>query len=101
MTEGRRLRRIGRTDMDPVKLQQAIMVLMSTHGQSALDIAYPLDRSPEYVRAVIHTFQRVQTRRTAPKMERSRPKTVSEQGQRRACLIALVLPRDLGLAFST
>ena len=48
MTEGRRLRRIGRTAKDPLKLRRAIVVLMSAQGQAVPDIAHLLDWSPEY-----------------------------------------------------
>ena len=40
--EGQRLRRIGRTAKDSVKLLRAVVVLMSAQGQSAPDIAHLL-----------------------------------------------------------
>jgi hypothetical protein len=53
MAEGQRLRWIGRTSNDPVKLRRAIVVLMSAQGQSVPDIAHLLDCSPECVRGVM------------------------------------------------
>jgi hypothetical protein len=42
MAEGQRLARIGRLAKDPVRLRRAIVVLMSTQGQSVPDIAHLL-----------------------------------------------------------
>jgi winged helix-turn helix protein len=86
MTEGRRLQRIGRTAKDPVKLRRAIVVLMSAQGQAVPDIAQLLDCSPEYVRGVIHAFNRSGFAALDPKWSGGRPKTVSEQVRgRSAC----------------
>jgi hypothetical protein len=38
MEEGRKLQRISRSAKDPVKLRRAIVVLMSTQGQTVKDI---------------------------------------------------------------
>jgi Winged helix-turn helix len=79
MTEGRRLRRIGRTASDPVRLRRAIVVLMSAQGQSAPDIAHLLDCSQEYVRTVIHAFNESGFAALDPKWSGGRPKMISEQ----------------------
>jgi transposase len=101
MAEGRRLQRIGRTAKDPVKLRRAIVVLMSAQGQAAPDIAHLLDCSPEYVRGVIHAFNKSGFPALDPKWSGGRPATISEPVRRQVCLIARCCPRDLGLAFST
>jgi transposase len=84
-----------------VRLRRAIVVLMSAQGQSVPDIAYLLDCSPEYVRAVIHDFTDIGFKALDPKWSGGRPMTISEQAGRRICLIARCCPRDLGLAFGT
>ena len=43
------LQRITRTAKDPVKLRRAIVVLMSSQGQPAVDIAHLLKVSDDYV----------------------------------------------------
>src|SRR5215469_6240129 len=101
MTEGQRLRRIGRTAKDPVRLRRAIVVLMSAQGQSVPDIAHLLDCTQEYVRTVIHAFNESGFAALDPKWSGGRPKTISDQVRRQVCLIARCCPRDLGLAFST
>jgi transposase len=101
MTEGRRLQRIGRTARDPVKLRRAIVVLMSAQGQSAPDIAHLLDCTQEYVRTVIHAFNKSGFAALDPKWSGGRPKTISDQVRRQISLLARYCPRDLGLAFST
>ncbi|MEV0409135.1 helix-turn-helix domain-containing protein [Actinoallomurus sp. NPDC050550] len=107
MSEGQRLQRIGRTSKDPVKLRRAIVVLMSAQGQSVPDIAHLLDRSPEYVRGVIHDFNDIGFKALDPKRSGGRPKTISEAVRRQIRqirqirLIARCCPRDLGLPSST
>jgi transposase len=101
MAEGQRLQRIGRTAKDPVKLRRAIVVLMSAQGQSVPDIAHLLVCSPEYVRTVIHAFNQSGFAALDPKWSGGRPRVISEQVRRQACLLARCCPRDLGLAFST
>jgi transposase len=86
---------------DPVKLRQAIVVLMSAQGQSVPDIAHLLDCSQEYVRGVIHAFNESGFAALDPKWSGGRPTTISDQVRRQICLLARCCPRDLGLAFST
>ena len=88
MTEGRRLRRIGRTAKDPLKLRRAIVVLMSAQGQAVPDIAHLLDCSQEYVRGVIHAFNDIGFTALDPKWSGGRPKTISGPARRQIRLIA-------------
>jgi transposase len=60
-----------------------------------------LDCSPEYVRGVIHAFNRDGFAALDPKWSAGRPKAISDQVRRQVCLTARCCPRDLGLAFST
>jgi len=70
MTEGRRLRRIGRTAKDPLKLRRAIVVLMSAQGQAVPDIAHLLDWSPGVRARGDPCVQQHRVRGAGPKMER-------------------------------
>ncbi|MFD7594605.1 IS630 family transposase [Kitasatospora sp. NPDC059812] len=102
MEEGRRLQRIGRTSKDPVRLRRAIVVLMSTQGQSVRDITSLLRVGEDYVRDVIHAFDERGFDALDPKWSGGRPKTIGEQVRERICLIARTSPADWGIAaFST
>ena len=92
MAEGQRLQRIGRTAKDPVKLRRAIVVLMSAQGQSVPNIAHLLVCSPEYVRTVIHAFNQSGFAALDPKWSGGRPRVISEQVRRQACLLAGAVP---------
>ncbi|SDO96939.1 helix-turn-helix domain-containing protein, partial [Lentzea jiangxiensis] len=56
MEDGRKLARISRTAKNPVKLRRAIVVLMSSQGQTVRDITSLMQVSADYVRDVIHAF---------------------------------------------
>ncbi|MGW2700558.1 helix-turn-helix domain-containing protein [Streptomyces sp. NPDC001340] len=56
MEEGRRLQRISRSSKDPIRLRRAIVVLMSTQGQTVKDITSLMLVGEDYVRDVIHAF---------------------------------------------
>jgi transposase len=102
MDEGRKLARISRTAKDPVRLQRAIVVLMSGQGQTVRDISSLMQVSDDYVRDVIHAFNERGFTALDPKWSGGRPPTLGKQIRERICLIARTSPADWGItAFST
>jgi transposase len=102
MEGGRKLARIGRTAKDPVRLRRAIVVLMSAQGQAVPDITSLMQVSAEYVRDVIHAFNKRGFAALDPQWSGGRPRVIGEQVRERICLIARTSPASWGItAFST
>ncbi|MGW1682870.1 helix-turn-helix domain-containing protein [Saccharopolyspora sp. NPDC002376] len=76
MAEGQRLQRISRTSKDPVRLRRAIVVWASAQGRSVPDIAHLLDHIADYVRDVIHAFNREGFPALDPKWSGGAPRAV-------------------------
>jgi transposase len=102
MEEGRKLQRISRTAKDPVKLRLAIVVLMSARGQTVKDITMLMQVGEDYVRDVIHAFNKRGFGALDPKWSGGCPKTISDKVREHICLIARTSPADWKItAFST
>jgi transposase len=97
MEEGRSLQRITRTARDPVKLRRAIVVMMSTQGQSVPNITSLMQVTDDYARDVIHAFNERGFEAWAQNGAGARPPTISQDTRERICLIARTVPAERGI----
>jgi len=92
--EGRRLQQIVRRDRDRIKVRRAQVILASTQGAKAPDIARRLYFSPGYVRTLIKAFNADGFASLPAKYGRGRP--VEFTNEQRSLLIETALcPPDL------
>ncbi|HEX5494197.1 MAG TPA: helix-turn-helix domain-containing protein [Mycobacteriales bacterium] len=80
-----------------MRLSRAIVVLMSAQGQAVRDITSLLGVGEDYVREVIHAFNKRGFPALDPKWSGGRPRRIGEQVRERICLIARMSPADWGI----
>lgn len=100
-TEAQRLVKITRSAKDRVRLRRAGIVLASTQGRSAGEIAMMFAATDGYVREVIHAFNEHGFAALSPKWSGGRPPRIGPAAREHICRIASCQPAELGLPFTT
>ncbi|WP_410628520.1 helix-turn-helix domain-containing protein, partial [Amycolatopsis sp. cmx-8-4] len=99
--EAQRLVKITRSTRDRVRLRRSGIVLASSQGRSAGEIAAMFAATEGYVREVIHAFNTSGFAALSPKWKGGRPPKFGPVAREQICRIAACKPTELGLPFTT
>ena len=99
--EAQRLVKITRSTRDRVRLRRSGIVLASSQGRPAGEIAVMFAASEGYVREVIHAFNESGFAALSPKWRGGRPAKFGPAAREQICRIAACKPAELGLPFTT
>ncbi|GAB2797993.1 helix-turn-helix domain-containing protein [Amycolatopsis magusensis] len=99
--EAQRLVTITRSTRDRVRLRRSGIVLASSQGRSAGEIAVMFAATEGYVREVIHAFDDSGFAALSPKWKGGRPRKFGPAARDQICRIAACKPAELGLPFTT
>ena len=86
--------------VSPVKWRRSLVVLMSSQGRSATEIAGALGADDDWVRDVIHAFNRDRMDSLRPRWAGGRPPTITQEIRARIATIAATRPQLLKEPFT-
>jgi transposase len=99
--EAERLVRITRSARDRVRLRRAGIVLASARGRSAAEAAALFPATAQCAREVIHAFNEQGFAALDPKWSGGRPRRIGPAAAELVARVAMTLPQQLGLPFTT